>query len=250
MHLLVAAGKIVVPHKGIRSFLGDNRKLEWDRGRLQIASTRLCSLRSIPWADSCQTSCLPFRPKLLDKQIGLFLKKDWMCVSVCYLYRALGVLACQELPLQLLKSHGTWEHKPPWPPEPGNPRVSPGWQPQNLGHQTWLKFPSRRYLLSGVLHWKSEAVAPDASLEWGRWEKGSWMSPAFTNKVHLDCIFEKNKTFFWHFASCWLTTLVLSRSLVVLSPYLRTSMLPTSGRYPGLWYFELTVSHSWARWLV
>ena len=50
--------------------------------------------------------------KLLDAQLGLFLRKTGH-VSVCYLCSALGMAACQELSLQLLQSHGTQEHKAP-----------------------------------------------------------------------------------------------------------------------------------------
>lgn len=65
-------------------------------------------------------------------------KKDWVWVSVCSLPGALGVVACRELP-SVVEASGDSATQPSWPPEPGNPELSPGWQPQNLGHQTGLK---------------------------------------------------------------------------------------------------------------
>ena len=96
----------MVPHKDISPFLGD-RKLGRGRRRVQIASTSFCSLRATPWAHGCQARCLSLRPTLWPLP-----QKDWVCFSV-YLCSALGVVACQEPSLQLLKSHGIQEHELP-----------------------------------------------------------------------------------------------------------------------------------------
>lgn len=58
-------------------------------------------------------------------QESLF-QKDCGYVSVSCLCSALGVgvVICQELPLQLLKSQGAHECKQLWPPEPGTQEVA------------------------------------------------------------------------------------------------------------------------------
>lgn len=57
-------------------------------------------------------------------------------VSVCCVYSYLGMVACQELSLQLLQSCGTQKPNPPSPPEPGDQDASTGQQLQKPGHET------------------------------------------------------------------------------------------------------------------
>lgn len=53
-------------------------------------------------------------------------QRGWGYVSVCHLCSPLGVVAIQELPLQLLPFNGNQERKTLWPLEPGDQGVSPG----------------------------------------------------------------------------------------------------------------------------
>lgn len=53
------------------------------RESTKIAFTSLCSLTVLLWAlYMCQTGRQPLRPELLDRQIGLFLRKAGMCFSL------------------------------------------------------------------------------------------------------------------------------------------------------------------------
>jgi len=63
-------------------------------------------------------------------------QKDWGYFFLVHdLSSVVGVVVCQELSLQLLKSHKTQKHKLPWPPEPGNEGVTLGCCHKNWGYR-------------------------------------------------------------------------------------------------------------------
>ena len=117
--------------KFIRSFLDDTSDLEQGGGGCLDGIHNLCSLSA-----ALQVTKAAFRPKLQDKQRGLLHRKAGVYAAFCYLCSALGVVPCQEQYPQLPQSLGIQECKLLQPPEPSDQRASPGWKPQNLGHQT------------------------------------------------------------------------------------------------------------------
>lgn len=83
---------------------------------------RLCPAASIPWEhlrrflDMCQTRSLHFRPKVLDKQIGILniMTGNAFQSAIC----AVPGSGSRQALSPTVISHGTQEHRPHWPPEP------------------------------------------------------------------------------------------------------------------------------------
>lgn len=85
-----------------------------------MVSPGLCPLRALPWSlGVCQTRSLTLRPKLLDKPLGLFLRK-----MRGVLLSTLWAVAWEQLSAKnyLLDydPRQPREHKPSWPPEPSH----------------------------------------------------------------------------------------------------------------------------------
>ena len=77
-----------------------------------VASTCVVHLKPIPQGEALGQVNQPFS------------QEDWESVSVCCLRRAMGMAACPELSFLILQSCGVQEHKPLWPPEPGDQETS------------------------------------------------------------------------------------------------------------------------------
>lgn len=79
-------------------------------------NTRWCPLAYVPGEHHAASRSVAYLKPAPQAEVPRqtnrpFSQENWSCASVCYLCSALGVLVGPKLPLQLLQSHGTQEHK-------------------------------------------------------------------------------------------------------------------------------------------
>lgn len=103
-----------------------------------------------------------------DKLIGLFHRKTEGAFQSAFFavpWRGWGAGSKVRIVFCLLQSKGTGERKACWPPEPGDQGMSLAWQPQKLGHLTYMHKPlSGRQLWPGGSQRRVQRWHPPASL--------------------------------------------------------------------------------------